>query len=186
MMEIELTRGKVALVDDTDYDRISIFNWYARECKRNGMWYAVRDERRAGSRRLVYMHRYILGLTGQIEVDHKDRDGLNNRRANMRVCTRTPNVQNRGRFKNKRQSRYKGVYRNKFGIWWARITVNKKRIRLGTFDMEIEAAKSYNDAAREHFGDFAYQNSIPAGVVASKRGYFWQNKNKGTTVLTRR
>ena len=128
------------------------------------MWYAVRDECVGGKRKPIRMHRFILGLLdSKNEVDHLDRDGLNNQRENMRVVGRTPNVQNRGRFRNKKSCAYKGVFLTKQGNWQARITVNKKRVLLGRYQTAVDAAQAYNKAAIEYFGGFVYQNPVPRG-----------------------
>lgn len=104
MREIQLTQGKVAIVDDDDYEGLSIHRWYAAKYGRN--WYALRS----GSDGKVYMHRHILGLRkgDPLEVDHKNRESLDNRRENLRACTRQQNTRNRRGRKNT-SSKHKGV-----------------------------------------------------------------------------
>lgn len=91
MKTIELTRGKTAIVDDDDYDFLLQWRWIAMPSP-GGMWYAARHE----GRKVIFMHRVLLGLTASDETDHKNRDGLDNRRQNLRRATRTQNQQNRG------------------------------------------------------------------------------------------
>jgi len=93
-----------------------------------------------------------------VPVDHKDGDGLNNQRNNLRICTARENKQNGAKYKNGRTSRYKGVSLQK-NSWRMQIAVNGKRIRR-CFRTEIEAAKEYNSLAELHFGAFARLNAI--------------------------
>lgn len=151
--------GIIALVDDSDFDEINKYRWQLT--KRAYTFYAVR---RAGSKPgiIVYMHRQILGLTkeSKIMVDHKDGDGLNNQTSNLRIATKSQNGQNIKARKNK-LSKFKGVTKKDYGKKWvAAINKNGKRIHLGCFESELEAAFAYNKKAVEMFGEFAYLNSI--------------------------
>lgn len=158
MREIPLTLGKVAIVDDEDYERIvSVGKWQAH--KPRHVWYAQRDFGGRKDKKKVQMHRFILGMTDpKIDVDHRDVDGLNNRRANLRIATRSGNLANRPRCKSK--SGFRGVFMHKNCIasFGAQITVNGKNIRLGTFATKEEAARAYDAAARIHWGEFATLN----------------------------
>jgi hypothetical protein len=150
---IKLTWGKWAIVDAEDYGRLSQYRWCAVEEGRN--WYA-RTFRRDGWP--LAMHRLILDAPKGLFVDHIDHNGLDNRRENLRLCTRLENLRN-ARPSRGGSSKYKGVnwckIRKKFR---ARITHNKKRIYLGYFENEIDAAKAYDKKAVELFGEFAYLN----------------------------
>ena len=153
MKTISLSRGLVALVDDSDYERVNAFKWYADRppCARS--FYAVKnDSCRGGAlRSRTRMHNFILGLK---YVDHKDGDGLNNQRHNLRPATRSQNAANTSR--NRRNSSgYKGVVRTGRGKWMARITKNKQIKYLGSFETPQEAADCYYAAAVEIFGEFA-------------------------------
>lgn len=156
VVEIPLTQRLVALVDKNDYELVKEYSWQAH--KRNNTWYAVSGSPYS----LVYMHRLILGLkTGdEREADHKNSNGLDNRRSNIRIATRSQNSANKPKRDGDYSSTHKGVYfakdRNK---WRASITVDYKTIRLGSFDTEIEAAQAYDTAAKEHFGEFAQSNT---------------------------
>lgn len=158
MREIILTQGKVALVDDEDYEFISQWKWHY-DGTHGG--YAIRTQRQ-GKRSLHFkMHRVIMGVTDpQILVDHRDVDGLNNQRSNLRVCSHRQNNCNKVKSKN-RSSRYKGVsFYKKYGTWEAGICVNYKNIYLGRFETEEEAALAYNRKAVELHGEFALLNEI--------------------------
>lgn len=150
--EIQLTQGKVALVDDADFEWLSQWNWCALRQRGNNRWYAVR-----GRNPLIYMHRLILNPPEGYESDHIDGGGLNNRRSNLRICTCSQNHMNRHRAWG--SSIYKGVYYYKrYMKWGARIQINRKQLHLGYFNSEIEAAKAYNKAAIKYYGEFARIN----------------------------
>lgn len=151
---IPLTNGKVTLVDDGDFDWLNQWKWQGAKSR---TFYAVR---RAGwpVRKTVIMHRLILGISDEYEVDYINGNGLDNRRKNLRVATRSQNQANRGPQRNN-ASGYKGVMWNKGKRKWrARIQVEGRRIHLGYFDDPVEAAKAYDEAARKHFGKFAKTN----------------------------
>ena len=148
MKTIPLTQGKVALVDDKDFKRLNKFKWSAWT---NGThWYAVRG---------IYMHKEIIGdVSMAIEIDHKNKNGLDNRRSNLRKCTRSQNSHNTNGHKDRR-SKYKGLtYRKRDNKWEARICINSIRIHLGMFKNEIDAAKAYDVGAMKHFGKYAHLN----------------------------
>jgi hypothetical protein len=156
MIEIPLTQGKVALIDDEDWILISRFDWFAHEEK--SLWYAHSSvKRRDGARTTIKMHRLILGARAGQRVDHRDGNGLNNQRDNLRLATQMQNTQNQRR-KSNNTSGYKGVCRWKTSRWQAYITVHKKRIPLGLFNNKEDAARAYDNAARQHFGEFAKLN----------------------------
>jgi AP2 domain len=154
MVEIPLLRGGVATIDKADLDLIAGRQW--RSWSPDGRtFYAVTG----GGRERIYMHRLILGLTtAKQRADHIDRDGLNNRRANLRLSDASRNGANRPGWG--RTSRFKGVSAsgrpNK--PWMAAIKVNRCRINLGRFVDEEEAARAYDAAARKYFGEFAHLN----------------------------
>ena len=150
---IPLTRGKFALVDAADYYRLAKFNWYTKEPTK-GIFYA------GGSRnkKSFTMHRMIMNAPGHLVVDHIDRNGLNNCRSNLRLCTPAQNVRNT--FSHKfGSSRYKGVNWHKIkNKWRAVIQLNNKKYHLGYFKNEIDAAKAYYKKAGQLHGDFACLN----------------------------
>lgn len=159
--QIELTQGKVALVDDADFERLNQFNWHARKSSTTDTFYAIRNVSVGPyKQRTVLMHREILSVPTGMFPDHIDGNGLNNQRVNLRVCTHKQNSYNQAG-KRGGSSRYKGVSWNKGGRkgkWQTEIKIGDQRIYLGKFDSEIEAAKAYDAAARKHFGEFARCN----------------------------
>ena len=154
MKIIPLTQGKVAIVDDVDFAKLSKHKWYALKMKNN--WYAVRTE----GKKMILMHREILGLKfgDGIQSDHRNGNGLDEQRRNLRICTIAENVHNQ-KPKTGYTSKYKGVYWYKIGKKWrAQITFKYKKIYIGQFDNEIEAAMAYNLVAKKHFKEFAWLN----------------------------
>ena len=161
MKKIELTQGHVALVDDADFERISQFKWRALIDHRRNKVYAVRRTQGSHStRKSVYMHREILGITDPtIKVDHNNGSGLDNQRGNLCGCTTAQNGMNTTKRDGWSSSRYKGVsWHKRDKKFYAAIKLNGKSKHLGTFIDEREAAGAYDAAAREHFGDFAVCN----------------------------
>ena len=155
MKEIKLTQGKVALVDDDDFEALSQFKWYANKIGKT--FYVVRKSKDDGKWKTIYMHNEIMCGKG---IDHMDGNGLNNQRSNLRFCTHQENMMNQ-RKQGNRSSIYKGVsFFKRDNNWEAYININRKRIRLGNFDSEVESAKAYNDKAIELFGEFANLNTF--------------------------
>jgi hypothetical protein len=151
MREIALTQGKVALVDDEDFELVSQWKWCVLRGKYT--WYAVRG---CADGKSVLLHREILGLSAGMGdyVDHKDGDGLNNQRSNLRIATQSQNNAN-ARNRLNVSSPYKGVCWDKArNVWMARIS----EIFLGRFSSEEDAARAYDEAAVERFGEYARTN----------------------------
>ena len=156
MKTIPLGNGGEALVDDEDWASLSVFSWH-----RNDNGYVVRGDKSSGRLTLVRMHRQILGAQKEQHVDHINGNRVDNRRSNLRFCTRTQNMWNAGKHA-KCTSKFKGVYWLKATQKWrAKIKVGGKHLSLGCFTDEIEAARAYNAAAKEHFGEYARLNLIP-------------------------
>ena len=154
MKEIQLTKGKVALVNDADYERLNKMKWYFHYMKNNNTAYAARWI--AGS--IVLMHRFILNPAKDQVVDHIDGNGLNNQRENIRICTKSDNQGNRAKNKNN-TSGYKGVhFYKRINKFRAQIKLYGKDIYLGYYNSPIEAARAYDAKARELFGEFANTN----------------------------
>lgn len=155
MMKILLTQGKVALVDDADYEWLSQYKWCA--CRQHGgnRWYAI-----SGAKPQLLMHRLILNPSQGMETDHINHEGLDNRRFNLRACTHQQNQYNRIPQKGG-TSQFKGVYWYKqYKKWQVQLCINGNRLFLGYFKKEKDAARSYNKAAFKHFGEFARLNDV--------------------------
>lgn len=156
--QIPLTQGKFAIVDDEDFEWLNEHKWYAARNERN--WYAHRGENRNGKVTIFRMHREILSLThgDTRESDHKNRNGLDNRKSNLRIATHAQNQHNREGLKDC-SSKYKGVYwRKDRNRWVAIIRQNGKVKKIGSFRDEVDAAKTYDRKAKQVHGEFAFTN----------------------------
>lgn len=164
-MQIPLTKGQFATVDDDDYERLSGHKWHARWNAFTNSFYAYRssavhlpDGRRV--KRSFAMHRELLKLeVGDTrQVDHRDHDTLNNTRKNLRVASRSQNQHNTRRHADG-SSGFKGVHwHSARQCWIARIRVNGAEQHLGVFDSAEDAARAYDAAASQNHGEFAYLN----------------------------
>jgi hypothetical protein len=143
----------IAIVDKEDYKRVNNYNWSF--VNQHGMCYAVTIIAGKNTR----MHRFIMNPSGKEMIDHKNGNGLDNRKSNLRVATHQQNMMNKRKGIN-RLSKYKGVSKNQIGKWVAQICYNKKLYYLGCYTSEAEAAIVYNEKAKEFFGDFALTNSV--------------------------
>ncbi len=153
MKEIPLTKSRVALVDDCDYERLLPFFWYAlrgRQC-----WYAAYN----GPLGSFYMHRLVLNAPSGIEVDHRDGDGLNNRRYNLRLASDSDNKANRGCQSNN-TSGFKGVSLQAGRYWRVVLKCRGVKHHVGYFPTAIDAARAYDVKAIEIFGEFARTNKM--------------------------
>lgn len=155
---IHLTQNKKARVSDNDYHHLCKWRWFAARTRR--LWYAVAHDYRKDKRITVYMHRVVAKRKGLKEsVDHRDCDGLNNMRSNLRSATAKENSRNRGKPANN-TSGFKGVEYRGPKQWRARIRVDGRLQIIGTYTTRKEAAREYNKAATHYFGKFAWLNSI--------------------------
>lgn len=164
-MEIPLTQGKVAVIDDADWPLVSGHKWRAAWSRRRGAntWYAWTSVR--GS--TVGMHRVIMAAPKGMLVDHRDGDGLNNRRSNLRLATFN---QNNGHIVAPVRNRlgYRGVVKTPTSKRFHAV-IGKWCTDLGWYDTPEEAARAYDDAAREKYGEFARLNFPREGEQPARR-----------------
>lgn len=158
MKTISLTQNKVAIVDDEDYERLNQWKWY---CNRH---YAVRQSKKIGGKQTtIFMHKEIVVCRDPyLEVDHINGNKLDNRKANLRLCTPSQNIANTPVRKDN-ETGYKGVsHEKRWGgnTWRARIQINGQREVLGYFASPEDAARAYDRAAKEIFGEFAHLNFL--------------------------
>lgn len=157
-MLLALTKGYFATIDDEDYERVSNHSWCIDEHK-NTLYATTRFKRKK-----IYLHRFLTNPgPGQV-VDHKDGNGLNCSKSNLRLCSQSENLYNKKK-KSGTSSKWKGVYwykRN--GKWKAQITRDGRITHLGYFDNEADAATVYNFYAFLYYGEFAVFN-LPLELV---------------------
>lgn len=167
-----LTRGLSALVDVADLPLVADIAWSAVPGCAGGRstFYAVHSERSGltpSGTLNTRMHRLILGLVrgDGILVDHRNLNGLDNRRSNLRICTRQQNQWNKTMLSTNR-SGFKGVYFHRIsGRWSARIQMDGRSAYLGLFDTPEDAAAAYNEAACRLHGEFARLNIVPSTSI---------------------
>ena len=154
MKEIKLTQGKVALVDDEDYNYLNQWKWYAlkRKGRRYDRWYAARI---SSERNHIYMHRIVNNTPDGLFTDHINGNGLDNQKHNIRSCTTRQNAYNRRPYG---KSKYLGVAYIHDKYIKAQISINGVSVALGVFKTEEEAARAYDIKAIEIYGEFANLN----------------------------
>lgn len=153
MKEISLSQGKVAIVDEGDFEKLARWKWSI-----DGSGYPQRSTAIGGKRRPIRMHREILGLVGREMADHIDGNRLNNRRCNLRRCVPSQNLSNRGKIRTNR-SGYIGVsWCKEEGRYYSCISVKGKTVSLGRYVVLEDAARAYDKAAKELRGEFARLN----------------------------
>jgi hypothetical protein len=159
MKEIQLTQGKVALVDDEDFEYLKQFKWYANNLK--GKFYAVRSEWiNKEYKGCLLMHRVIMNPTKGLVVDHINGDTLNNQKNNLRNCTHADNIKNQ-KLSISNKTGFRGVSWHKNNkVYESRIRSNNISYHIGSFNNPIDAAKAYNECAIKFHGEFANLNKI--------------------------
>ena len=149
---ISLTQGKIALVDDEDYEKVNQYKWYPHKAHKG--FYASR----CSSKKTILMHRFVLGAEDSVQVDHINGDKLDNRKTNLRLCNNSQNHANGG-VRSDNTSGYVGItWDDKRHKWRAQITYLCKGYNLGRYATPEEAAKVYDEAAKKYFGEFARTN----------------------------
>lgn len=159
MLKIPLTQGKFAVIDDADFPLVGGHKWYAGRVKSRHCetWYAMRSIRQEnGKQKTVFMHAVLNPTPEGFEIDHADRDGLNNQRSNFRIADYSQNRQNR---RSKPRQLPRGVrFVPKTGNYQANIGLGRKTKYLGTFSSAEDAARAYDLASIEMHGQFGVRN----------------------------
>jgi two-component SAPR family response regulator len=154
--EIPLTQGKVAIVDDEDYEELVKHSWHV-----TAQGYAARRVTISYyNSTIVSMHRTVMCYEGDLLVDHINGDKLDNRKENLRLATVAQNVMNSA----KRSGVYKGVSRSSKNRYRSRLTYKGKELNLGVFESSHDAARMYNFWAHDLFGEYATLNKISEGL----------------------
>jgi hypothetical protein len=155
IIKVKNSKRKI-LVDDFDYELVKNYTWYVMPTG-----YVARGSWSKNIQTIVLLHRQILGAKRGQCVDHSNHNKLDNRRANIRICTQQENGRNQLKTKSKRSSKYKGVCWHKYAKrWMAHITIDLKLKYIGVFKKESDAAAAYNAMATKVFGGFACLNKI--------------------------
>ncbi len=160
MKEIPITKGLVVLVDDEDFERVNQWKWQAdRKHKWSKTLYAKRTYGNGSKKKSISMHHFIMGKN--IQLDHKNGNGLDNQKHNLRPANGTQNNANRPKFTKTVTSKFKGVCLDKrYSKWRSSIRCHGKLTCLGYWKSETDAAIAYNKAAIVIFGEFAKLNEI--------------------------
>ncbi len=157
---IPLTRGQFAIVDVADYEELAQHKWFA-------LWYGsgyyagrvLKVKEGRGRQQHVRMHRELIDVPAGKFIDHINHNGLDNRKANLRIVTRRENSWNKRKQRGNYSSQYKGVtWLKRTGKWQARIVCKGTSIFIGQFDDEKAAARAYDARAAELFGEYAALN----------------------------
>jgi hypothetical protein len=160
MMTIELTQGAFAIVDDCFFVTLNSHSWHAWRSK-SGALYAVRNlPRFNGARRAIKMHRQVVSAPDGSLVDHINHNTLDNRLENLRICNNQENQWNQSKKSSAvTTSRYKGVHWSKdYKKWVASVALGAKKIRIGVFVNEHDAALAYDTEVSRLRGEFAATN----------------------------
>lgn len=163
MKEIKLTQGKVAIVDDDTFEELNKFKWHASNegrtqyAVRTNTAVTIKNKNGKYSYERLRMHRVLMNASTDFFVDHKNGNGLDNRKNNLRLCSRTENARNRGK-NSKNSTGYKGVTKRKNGRYQASIGMNGKSIIIGYYNKVEDAAFAYNIVAKLAHKEFARLN----------------------------
>lgn len=149
MIEVKLSKGKVAKIDDDDLEKVSFCSWNFDRYARANVW--LKGEKKY---KVMYMHRIIANAPQGMDVDHINGDKLDNRKENLRVCTRSENLHNlkgKSRSKSGLRGAYRELNRGDGCRWFSQMSVKGKMHHLGRFDTAKEAHEAYLKAHKEYY-----------------------------------
>ena len=149
---IQLTRGYVAVIDREDIEKAKPYSWHSHVSKKTNTVYAYATIQGTKPKKSIFLHNVVLEPRQGFVIDHKDGDGLNCRKENLRHATESQNAMNR--LRRRQDCLPKGVYRSGPNFE-ARVTVHRKTIKIGSFPTVDEAVEARNHAASQHYGEFA-------------------------------
>ena len=163
-MIVKLKDGTNVEIDEQDAHILDLPGWHVYAVPQSDICYVRRYSRVDGKQKLELLHRVILGVTNRrVLIDHRDRNGLRNVRSNLRQSTHQQNLRNQYRKPQGKSSRFKGVYWcTRKNRWRSRLCVNGKKMSLGLYVNEVDAAIAYNLEASNVFGEFARLNDTGA------------------------
>jgi len=156
---LRMSQPRYAKVDPADYYRLRKYEWFAQKGTRH--FYTVRKVRgyKAKRKTLIFLHKEIIEVPDGMVTDHINHDAMDNRRANLRAATHSQNACHTKKHSGVSRSKYKGIFwKKKHKKWVTRIMFEGKRMYLGCFKNEIDAAKAYDTAARKYHKEFACLN----------------------------
>ncbi len=158
MKKILLTQNQYTIIDNEDFKKVNQFKWSLDKC--NNYFYVRRLKQKNNIKTKIYLHRFIMNCPDNMQIDHINHNTLDNRKCNLRICTKSQNQINRLKRKNC-SSKYKGVYLHKQNQKWiSEINYLGKKIYLGCFKTEKEAAKVYNKIVKKYHGEYVYLNNV--------------------------
>lgn len=155
MAELRLLRGQIALIDDEDLPKVAGYRWHFSK------GYARSSVKIGENWETVYLHRLVMNAQEGEEFDHKNTIKLDCRKHNLRPATRKVQMANQPvRSTPSKSSRFKGVFLKRASRWGAQIQTKLGKKYLGYFSSEVEAARAYNAAAKDYFGEYALLNPV--------------------------
>jgi len=155
--QIQLTQGQVALVDDEDFEWLNQWKWFAVWEPNLETFYAARQIRISPTKQThVKMSRFIMNTPPWLVVDHVNHNTLDNQKRNLRNVTTSQNGMNRRPNKNNTTG-FRGVTKTRYNRFKAEVKLNGKKLYFGTYDTAEEAAKAYEKASDELYGEFKYK-----------------------------
>lgn len=156
MNKIKLTQGKYALVDDDDYVRLKMFKWHYGVYGKTGYAKRLKWDRKKKKGKIVRMHHFILPLKKGYMIDHINGDGLDNRKDNLRLVTKSQNMMNSGVRKNSNTGFTGVAWHKQNGRWRAYITIDKRQISLGTYINIQDAIDARKNGEKNYHKQFAF------------------------------